>query len=134
MRDHNMRAACVHVAADAAVSILAIFGLLLGRLLGWDFMDPVMGIIGALVIANWAYGLIRDTSGVLLDMSADNATAAELRRMIESGGDHLSDLTPKPPHHGQTAARRILAQASPLIEENGRAIDTASVMGSLPYW
>jgi cation diffusion facilitator family transporter len=92
MRDHNMRAAFVHVAADAAVSILAIFGLLLGRLLGWVFMDPVMGIIGALVIANWAYGLLRDPGGVLLDMSADNATAAELRQMIEGDGDHLADL------------------------------------------
>jgi cation diffusion facilitator family transporter len=75
MRDHNMRAAFVHVAADAAVSILAIFGLLLGRFFGWVFMDPVMGIIGAFVIANWAYGLIRDTGGILLDMSADKATA-----------------------------------------------------------
>jgi cation diffusion facilitator family transporter len=92
MRDHNMRAAFVHVAADAAVSVLAIFGLLLGRIFGWVFMDPVMGIIGALVIANWAYGLIRDTGGVLLDMSADKATAEELRHIIESGGDVLADL------------------------------------------
>jgi cation diffusion facilitator family transporter len=91
-RDNNMRAAFVHVAADAAVSVLAICGLLLGRFFGWAFMDPVMGIVGALVIANWAYGLIRDTGGVLLDMSPDKALAEELRRIIESDGDCLADL------------------------------------------
>ena len=91
-QDHNMRAAFVHVAADAAVSVLAIAGLLLGRFFGWVFMDPVMGIIGALVIANWAYGLIRDTGSILLDMRVDNALADEMRHMIESGGDELADL------------------------------------------
>jgi Co/Zn/Cd efflux system component len=58
-----MRAAFLHVAADAAVSVLAIAGLLLGRFFGWVFMDPIMGLIGALVIANWACGLIRDIGG-----------------------------------------------------------------------
>jgi cation diffusion facilitator family transporter len=91
-RDNNMRAAFVHVAADAGVSVLAICGLLLGRCFGWVFMDPVMGIVGALVIANWAYGLIRDTGGVLLDMNPDKAMAEELRRAIESDGDRLADL------------------------------------------
>ncbi len=91
-RDNNMRAAFVHVAADAAVSVLAICGLLLGRFFGWVWMDPVMGIVGALVIANWAYGLIRDTGGVLLDMNPDTAMAEELRRTIESDGDRLTDL------------------------------------------
>ena len=91
-RDNNMRAAFVHVAADAAVSVLAICGLLLGRFFGWVWMDPVMGIVGALVIANWAYGLIRDTGGVLLDMNPDKAMAEELRRAIESDGDRLADL------------------------------------------
>jgi cation diffusion facilitator family transporter len=91
-RDNNMRAAFVHVAADAAVSVLAICGLLLGRFFGWVWMDPVMGIVGALVIVNWAYGLIRDTGGVLLDMNPDKAMAEELRRTIESDGDRLADL------------------------------------------
>ena len=91
-RDNNMRAAFVHVAADAAVSVLAICGLLLGRFFGLVWMDPVMGIVGALVIANWAYGLIRDTGGVLLDMNPDKAMADELRRAIESDGDRLADL------------------------------------------
>jgi cation diffusion facilitator family transporter len=91
-QNHDMCAAFVHVAADAVVSVLAIIGLLLGRFFGWVFMDPIMGIIGALVIANWAYGLIRDTGGILLDMSADKAIADKLRHMIESGGDLLADL------------------------------------------
>jgi cation diffusion facilitator family transporter len=91
-RDNNMRAAFVHVAADAGVSVLAICGLLLGRFFGWVWMDPVMGIIGALVIANWSYGLMRDTGGILLDMNPDKAVTAELRRAIESGGDRLADL------------------------------------------
>jgi cation diffusion facilitator family transporter len=91
-RDNNMRAAFVHVAADAAISVLAICGLLFGRFFGWIWMDPVIGIVGALVIANWAYGLIRDTGGVLLDMNPDKALAEELRRTIESDGDRLADL------------------------------------------
>jgi cation diffusion facilitator family transporter len=91
-RDNNMRAAFVHVAADAAVSVLAICGLLLGRFFGWVWMDPVMGLVGALVIANWACGLIRDTGGVLLDMNPDQAMAEELRRTIENDGDRLADL------------------------------------------
>ncbi len=91
-RDHNIRAAFVHVAADAAVSVLAIFGLLLGRFLGWAFMDPVMGIGGALVIASWAFFLLRDTGSVLLDMTPDEAMAGELKRLIESGGDRVADF------------------------------------------
>ncbi|HET6376147.1 MAG TPA: cation diffusion facilitator family transporter, partial [Methylocella sp.] len=90
-RDHNMRAAFLHVAADAGVSMLAILGLLLGRAFGWIWMDPVMGIAGALVIGNWAHRLIRDTGGILLDMSPGEDIAGELRRLIESDGDRLVD-------------------------------------------
>src|SRR5665213_711190 len=66
--DLNLRAAYVHVAADAAVSVLAIVGLTAGRQFGWVFMDPVMGIVGALVIANWSFGLVKTAGGVLLDV------------------------------------------------------------------
>jgi cation diffusion facilitator family transporter len=91
-RDNNMRAAIVHVAADAAVSVLVIAGLLLARAFGWLWMDPLAGLIGAAVIASWAYGLVRDTGGILLDMNPDRQLTETLRREIESDGDRLTDL------------------------------------------
>jgi cation diffusion facilitator family transporter len=90
--DNNMRAAVVHVVADATVSVLVIIGLLLARAFGWLWMDPLAGIVGAVVIASWALGLIRDTSAVLLDMNPDRGMAENLRRTIESEGDELADL------------------------------------------
>jgi cation diffusion facilitator family transporter len=91
-RDNNLRAAIVHVMADAAVSILVIVGLLLGWLLDWGWMDPVVGFVGAVVIAAWSYGLIRDTGAVLLDMTPDTRMAENIRMAIERDGDRLCDL------------------------------------------
>jgi cation diffusion facilitator family transporter len=91
-RDNNMRAAIIHVMADAAVSVLVITGLLLARTFGWLWMDPLAGMIGAGVIASWSYGLIRDTSAILLDMNPDREMAGKLRQAIESDGDQLADL------------------------------------------
>jgi cation diffusion facilitator family transporter len=91
-RDNNMRAAIVHVAADAAVSILVIIGLILAKSFGWLWMDPLAGIVGACVIASWSYGLIRDTGAILLDMNPDRQLAEKLRDAIELGGDRLDDL------------------------------------------
>lgn len=91
-QDNNMRAALVHVMADAAVSVLVIGGLILARYFGWLWIDPLVGIVGALVIANWAYGLLRDTGGVLLDMNADSDMAEKVRRTIEIDGDRLADI------------------------------------------
>ena len=91
-RDHNMRAAYVHVIADAAVSVLAIIGLLLAKSFGWLWMDPVAGLIGALVIANWAYGLIRDTGGILVDLRRDDTVAQRIRTAVTEAGDRLVDL------------------------------------------
>jgi len=91
-RDNNMRAAVIHVLADAAVSVLVIVGLLLGRFLDWVWMDPVVGICGAFVIAAWAYGLVRDTGAILLDMNPDRAMAERMRSLIETDGDRLKDL------------------------------------------
>ncbi|WP_296381488.1 CDF family Co(II)/Ni(II) efflux transporter DmeF [Reyranella sp.] len=86
-RDNNMRAAIIHVIADAAVSVLVIAGLLLARSFGWLWMDPLAGIIGAGVIASWSYGLIRDTCAILLDMIPDRRLADTLRQTVESDGD-----------------------------------------------
>jgi cation diffusion facilitator family transporter len=91
-RDNNMRAAVVHVIADAAVSVLVIIGLILAKLFGWLWMDPLAGIIGAFVIASWAFGLIRDTGSILLDMNPDRGMAEKLRQAIEADGDKLADL------------------------------------------
>jgi cation diffusion facilitator family transporter len=91
-RDNNLRAAVVHVLADAAVSILVIVGLTLGRLFGWVWMDPAVGLVGAVVIAAWAYTLIRDTSAILLDMTPDRGMAERMRATIETDGDRLTDL------------------------------------------
>ena len=91
-RDNNMRAAIIHVMADAAVSVLVIVGLLLARTFGWLWMDPLAGIVGALVIASWSYGLIRDTGAILLDMCPDREVEQEIRRAVENGGDRLNDL------------------------------------------
>jgi cation diffusion facilitator family transporter len=102
-RDNNMRAAVIHVIADAAVSVLVIVGLLLARAFGWLWMDPLAGIIGACVIASWSYGLIRDTGAILLDMNPDKGMASRLREAIEAEGDTLTDLhlwRRGPGHHG----------------------------------
>ncbi|MDB5989520.1 MAG: cation transporter [Herbaspirillum sp.] len=91
-RDHNMRAAYIHVIADAAVSVLAIIGLLLAKLFGWLWMDPLAGMVGALVIANWSYGLVRDTGGILMDMRPNEKMLEKVRATVEMAGDKLIDL------------------------------------------
>jgi cation diffusion facilitator family transporter len=91
-RDNNLRAAVVHVLADAAVSILVIVGLTLGRLFGWVWMDPAAGLLSAIVIASWTYTLMRDTGAILLDMTPDRGMAERMRATIETDGDRLTDL------------------------------------------
>ncbi len=91
-RDHNLRAAIIHVAADAAVSVLVIVGLLLARTFGWLWMDPLAGIVGACVIASWSLGLVRDTGRVLLDMTPDRALEARIQKSVLMAGDRLTDL------------------------------------------
>ena len=91
-QDHNFRSAFVHVVGDAAVSVLAILGLLAARYLSWVWMDPVMGLVGAAVIAAWAYALVRDTTRILVDMAPDPALDNRIRRQVEANGDLVSDL------------------------------------------
>jgi cation diffusion facilitator family transporter len=90
--DNNLRSAYVHVIADALTSILAIAALLAGRYLGWVWLDPVMGIVGAIVIARWAWTLMRATASVLLDQTDDHV-AEEIRELVEQPGDAtITDL------------------------------------------
>ncbi|HSZ78126.1 MAG TPA: CDF family Co(II)/Ni(II) efflux transporter DmeF [Chthoniobacterales bacterium] len=91
-RDNNMRAAVIHVIADAAVSVMVIVGLLLAREFRWFWMDPLAGIGGACVIASWSFGLVRDTGAILLDMNPDRPMADKLRQTIEGDGDKIADL------------------------------------------
>jgi cation diffusion facilitator family transporter len=102
--DNNLRAAYLHVLADALTSLLAIFALLAGSVYGWLWLDPLMGIVGALVIARWSWGLIRDAGGVLLDyVPADEDLPEEIRSAIEAEGDVVVDLHVwqlGPGHHG----------------------------------
>ena len=84
--DNNFRSAYIHVVADALTSVLAITALLSGRFLGWVWMDPIMGIIGAVVIGSWSWTLMRDTAAVLLD-TVDNHVADEVRELVEAPGD-----------------------------------------------
>jgi cation diffusion facilitator family transporter len=91
--DHNMRAAYVHVLADALTSVLAIVALAGGQYLGWSWLDPVMGIVGAAVILWWSYGLIRGSTRVLLDEEASRAKADAIRQRIEGDADNrVTDL------------------------------------------
>lgn len=90
--DLNMRAAYIHVLADAATSVLAIVGLLGAGLFGWTFMDPVVGLVGTAVILGWAYGLVRDAGAVLLDTVPDPNLAAAVRTALETDGDRITDL------------------------------------------
>ena len=90
--DNNLRSAYVHVLADALTSVLAIAALLAGRYLGWIWMDPVMGIVGGIVIARWSWSLMRDTARILLDRT-DAHVADEVRELIETPGDSkVTDL------------------------------------------
>ena len=91
-QDNNLRAAYVHVLADALTSVLAIVALLSGRYLGWVWLDPVMGVVGAIVIARWSWSLMRDTAWMLLDRTDDHV-AEEICELIETPGDaHITDL------------------------------------------
>jgi cation diffusion facilitator family transporter len=91
-RDNNLRAAIIHVAADAAVSVLVIVGLLLARTFEWLWMDPLAGIVGACVIGSWSLGLVRDTGRVLLDMTPDRALEERIQKSVQMAGDRLTDL------------------------------------------
>lgn len=107
--DLNRRAAYIHVLADALTSVTAIVALVAGKFFGWSWMDPVMGIVGSVVVTVWAYGLLRDTSGILLDRTPDSSDLPyEIRRAVESDGDSLvTDL-----HVWQVASGRFAAIVS----------------------
>jgi cation diffusion facilitator family transporter len=89
--DLNLRAAYLHVLADALTSVLAIVALLAGRYFDWVWLDPIIGIVGAIVIARWSLGLIRSSAATLLD-ATDAELADSIRSTLEAGSDRISDL------------------------------------------
>lgn len=90
--DNNLRSAYFHVLADALTSVLAIVALIAGRYLGWSWADAAMGVVGAVVIARWSWGLLRDTGRVLVDASAHPGLEQEIREGIEDGDAVITDL------------------------------------------
>ena len=112
--DHNLRAAYLHVLADAVTSLLAIAALLAGKYLGAMWLDPVMGIAGAILVARWSYGLIRDTSQVLLDRQVENDHVTRLRESIEKQShDSVADLHIWSIGHGIYAAEIAIVSDDP---------------------
>src|SRR4029077_20352097 len=91
-RDHNLRAAYLHVLADAVTSVMAIGGLILALWFGWPWIDAVVGLVGACVIARWSYGVIRAAGRVLLDMVPDGRIQGSIRQRLEVDGDRVADL------------------------------------------
>jgi cation diffusion facilitator family transporter len=91
--DHNLRAAYLHVLADALTSVLAIVALLAAKFYGLNWLDPFMGIVGAALVSRWSYGLIKDSARVLLDRQADDGMLAAIRESLERNtGDRVTDL------------------------------------------
>jgi cation diffusion facilitator family transporter len=112
--DLNLRAAYLHVLADAFTSVLAITALSCGKFFGWAWLDPVVGIVGSGVVFSWAYALLRDTSGILLDRTpASSDLPNQIRRVVESDGDSLvTDL-----HVWQVGIGKFAAMVSVVAHE-----------------
>ncbi|MBU4000866.1 MAG: CDF family Co(II)/Ni(II) efflux transporter DmeF [Proteobacteria bacterium] len=87
-KDHNLKAAYLHVLADALTSVLAIFALISSKIAGWIWMDPLMGIVGAVLISKWSYGLMKDTSKILLDSGVTPELVSRIKKTIESRADN----------------------------------------------
>ena len=122
--DLNLRAAYLHVLADAFTSVLAIMALTGGKFFGWAWLDPVVGVVGSGVVFSWAYTLLRDTSGILLDRTpASSDLPDEIRRAVESDGDSLvTDLHVWQVGIGKYAAMISVVAHQPKSCESYRAL------------
>lgn len=122
--DHNLRAAYWHVLADALTSVLAIAGLLAAWVYGWTWLDPAIGIVGALVIAHWSWGLIRDAGAVLLDAAPNRALGDAIRKRLEIDHDRIADLHVwrlGPGHHAAIVS--LVADAPQAVEHYKARLD-----------
>lgn len=126
--DHNLRAAYLHVMADALTSILAVVALLTAKVYGATWMDPMMGIVGAILVARWSYGLIRDSAKVLLDRQAGGDVMRELRQSIESGSSNrVVDLHCWSVGHGIYAAELTVVTDNPESPDHYRSLIPADL-------
>ncbi len=127
--DHNHRAAYGHVMADALTSVLAIGGLLLARTFGWVWADPAIGVVGALVIANWSWGLVRQSGAILLDAAPRRELSDAIRERLEVGEDRIADLhiwRLGPGHHGAIVS--LVSHAPEPVERyKARLADVAAL-------
>ena len=115
--DHNLKAAYFHVLADALTSVLAIVALLFGSLFGWWLLDPLMGIVGALVITRWAWGLLKESSVILLDAGVKSDVRDEIRERVEADADNrITDL------HVWKIAPQHLAVLLTLVTHHPRSV------------
>jgi cation diffusion facilitator family transporter len=113
--DHNFRSAYFHVLADALTSVLAIFALLFGKYMGQQWMDPVMGLVGATLVIRWSWGLLGSSARVLLDLQASDEVLGAIRTSIESEGDNrVSDLHVWSVGPGIHAAEIAIVSSRPL--------------------
>lgn len=116
-RDNNLRAAYLHVLADALTSVLAILALVAGSVFGWLWLDPAIGILGGLVIARWSWGLMRDAGAVLVDYLPEAEKLPEqIRSAIQRSGDEIYDLHVwqlGPGHHGAIVSLRSASPRAP---------------------
>lgn len=130
-RDHNLRAAYLHVFADAVTSVLAIAALIAGRYWHWVWLDPAAGILGALLIASWSISLMRASSRVLLDAIPDPTMAQAVRERIEREGGRVTDLHLWRIGPGHSAA--IVSVASPAPGEPERYKQALADIGGLSH-
>ena len=139
--DHNLKAAYMHVLADTLTSILAIFALLAGKFLGLAWLDPLMGMAGALLVGRWSLGLLRETSRVLLDYRADRSLLRDMRQRLETDGRTrvhrldvwsvgaaglaaqltVEDPSPRPPEHYRNLLAQIPGLARVTVEVRSSA-------------
>ena len=125
--DHNMKAAYLHVLADALTSVLAIVALLTGKYMGIIWIDPVMGIVGAIVILHWSYGLIKESSTVLLDKSVDVSTFEKISQTLDKRNTIINDIHVWKIASTHQAAILSVSSTSPLSIEEYKKILSESL-------
>jgi len=120
--DHNLKAAYLHVIADALTSVLAIVALLGGRYYGYVWLDPVMGLAGALVVGRWAYGLLKETGKTLLDHTVERSLLAELRGRVEGEGVSVRSMNVWSVGPRRMAMQLIIEDESPRPPEHYKSL------------